>query len=320
MAGFAPLIEQKTYIAEVWSSVPDSLRDNQLTAFAAHQNSQKAAHSFLEGPVVVDGKLYVVDIAHGRIFAIDLETKEWSTVVQYEGQPNGMAWHPKRKQLLIADRIRGLVGLDPNSGKLDFILESFHGQPFLGPNDLVVAADGSVVFTDQGMTGIHDPSGRVYSYNFETKKTEILLRNCPSPNGLLFDKAEKVLFVCMTRDNAVWHAPVFPDGNLIRCGRFTSYYGLGGPDGMTLDSEGNLFVCVVRTGIIFIHKADGTPLARILMPEGLGSAVTNLTWSSNEDGGDGEGDRLYITESTSGTILTVKWHCKGWLGKIYYDK
>lgn len=268
-------------------------------------------HSFLEGPIFVDGILYTTDIAHGRIFAIDPTTKEWSVVTQYEGQPNGMAWHPRLKRILIADRKKGLMSLDPQTKQLDVILDSFNGQPFLGPNDLVVGGDGCTYFTDQGMTGLHDPTGRVFRYNHESGKVDVLLRNGPSPNGLGFNKDESVLFVLMTRDNAVWQCPVFPDSTLHRAGRFSSYYGLGGPDGMTLDSEGNLFICVVRLGTIFVHKPDGSPLARIVMPEGLGNMCTNITWSANESGGEGEGDTLYITESTSGTILSVKWHCKG---------
>ncbi|KAF2099134.1 senescence marker protein-30 [Rhizodiscina lignyota] len=319
-ATFPPISQPESIVAEKFTEVPHEHRRNKISLFSHSHNKGKIMDSFLEGPIMVNGKLFVTDIAHGRIFAIDLATKEWTCFIEYDGQPNGMAYHPKRKLILIADRKKGVLSLDPETKFLDTILDSFNGQPFLGPNDLVVGGDGAIYFTDQGMTGLHEPVGRVFRHDPETGKTDVLLRNGPSPNGLMFDKEEGVLFVGMTRDNSVWHVPIFPDGTTQRAGRFSSYYGLGGPDGMTLDCDGNLFICVVRIGTIFVHKPDGTPLARIVMPEGVGVMGTNLTWSPNTDGGEGEGDTLYITESASGTVLSVKWHTKGWLGKIYYEK
>ncbi|KAF2102982.1 SMP-30/gluconolaconase/LRE-like region-containing protein [Rhizodiscina lignyota] len=318
MANFPPLQQPQVLVGEVFSRVPEEHRRSQSTyAFVRHGN-KGGVHSFLEGPVIVEGKLYMVDIAHGRIFAVDLSNNSWDVVIDYGGQPNGLAWHPVRKEILIADRKNGIMGLDPKTKELKTVLVTINGEWFKGPNDLVVAGDGSILFTDQGTTGLHDPTGRVYRHWPDTGRTDIIISNGPSPNGLLLNKEENLLFVGMTRDNSVWHVPLNADGNVTRAGRFSSYYGLGGPDGMTLDSEGNLFVCIVRLGHIFVHAPDGSPLARIIMPEGLGKSVTNLTWSVNEEGGEGEGKTLYITESDSGTVVKVDWNVKGWLGKIYY--
>lgn len=327
MAGWfppAPIIQ-----AEPFLSVPSHLRDLRETEHSRNHRSP-AIDCFLEGPVIVPlaepstsviasppaskPTLFVVDIPYGRILAIDLATKEWSCVIQYDGEPNGMAWHPTLKKILIADRKRGIMALDPltTPATLTGFLTRFNGEHFRGLNDLIVAEDGTVYFTDQGMSGLQDPSGRVYRHNSTTGRTDIVLRNCPSPNGLLLDREEKVLFVAMTRDNAIWHAPMYPDGSTQRTGRFSSYYGIGGPDGLTMDVEGNLFVCHVSLGTIFVHKPNGEPLARILVGEaGGGRQTTNLTW-----GGE-KGNELFITESEKGLVVRVKWHCRGWLGKIY---
>lgn len=274
-----------------------------MSADSEHSKNQKRGRpldSFLEGPVVVDGKLYLVDIPYGRIFRLDLASKEWTLLIQYDGEPNGLAWHPARQELIIADFKNGILGLDIKSCKIRTIMSRFNGERLKGPNDLIVAKDGSIFFTDQGMTGLQDPSGRVYRIH-ENGQTNVLLSNCPSPNGLVLDQDQTSLFVAMTRDNAVWHVPLYPDGTAQRTGRFSSYYGIGGPDGLALDADSNLFVAHSSLGTVFVHRPNGEPLARLASCRENG--ITNLTWDSTHS------SILYVVESASGSILT--WHAEG---------
>jgi hypothetical protein len=59
-----------------------------------------------------------------------------------------------------------------------------------------------VYFTDQGQTGLHDPTGRVYRLCTDGR-LDCLLVNGPSPNGLVLTHDESALFVAMTGDNAL---------------------------------------------------------------------------------------------------------------------
>ena len=181
-------------------------------------------------------------------------------------------------------------------------MDRFNGERLKGPNDIIVHQDGSIIFTDQGLSGVQDPTGRVYRLH-ENGRVDVLLRNCPSPNGLVMDASQTSLFIAMTRDNSVWLAPLYPDGSVQRTGRFASYFGVGGPDGMAVDEEGNIFVAHSTLGTIFVHRKDGTPLATISTKH-VGHGTTNLTWGRN-------GSTLFIVESQSGTVLTLDWHCKG---------
>lgn len=56
-------------------------------------------------------------------------------------------------------------------------------------------------FTDQGQTGLHDPTGRVYRLCTDGR-LDCQLANGPSPNGLVLTPDESALFVAMTGDNA----------------------------------------------------------------------------------------------------------------------
>ncbi|KAI9146715.1 Lactonase drp35 [Paramyrothecium foliicola] len=293
-------------MAEPLSTLPTSFRT--LGTSSEHCKNQKrgrALDSFLEGPIVRGNILYLTDIPYGRIFAVNIRTKEWSLIIQYDGEPNGLAWSEKHKRLLIADFKLGILSLDLDvpEKQIEVLMDRFNGERLKGPNDLVVHDDGTIIFTDQGMSGLQDPTGRVYRISPDGR-TDVLLRNCPSPNGLILDASGSTLLVAMTRDNSVWLAPLYPDGSVQRTGRFSSYCGVGGPDGMAMDIEGNVFVAHSTLGTIFVHNKDGTPRAKISV-ESQGKGSTNLTWGGEDL------KTLYIVESESGTVMTLDWHCCG---------
>jgi len=118
-----------------------------------------------------------------------------------------------------------------------------------------------------------------------------------SPNGLVLDPHEAVLFVAMTRDNAVWRMPFMKDGNVSKVGRFCSTFGPSGPDGMTMDKAGRLFVAHASLGHVFVFAPNGELIARI--KSCAGQSCTNVAIGGKDL------DRLYITESVTGTVLVA---------------
>lgn len=309
MAGWPSEIPIRILVANKYTSIPAAFRKLGTSEHSKNQKRGRLLDSFIEGPINVKetNSLYITDIPYGRIFAIDQTTKDWSLVIEYDGEPNGLAWHPQRKEIIIADFKGGILALDPITKAIKPVMTRFNGERFKGPNDVIVDRSGAIIFTDQGMTGLQDPTGRVYRLH-QDGRMDVLLRNCPSPNGLVLNKDETILFIAMTRDNSVWHVPLYPDSSAQRTGRFSSYYGLGGPDGMTTDMEGNIFVAHSTLGIVYVHKSTGEPLAKIISAEGKGT--TNLTWGGQTQ------KVLFITESESGTVLAIDWHCSGLLGGV----
>ena len=73
----------------------------------------------------------------------------------------------------------------------------------------------------------------------------------------MLDPAETVLFVAMTRDNAVWRMPFMKDGSVSKVGRFCSTFGPSGPDGLTMDQAGRLFVAHASLGHVFVFAPNG---------------------------------------------------------------
>lgn len=115
---------------------------------------------FHRGAVVrQSGDLYVVDIPFGRIFRISRDGI-WSLIIEYDGWPIGLKIAPDGR-VLVADYMNGLMELDPQRDTISPLLGHRNCESFRGCNDLDIATNGDIYFTDQGRTGVHDPTGWV---------------------------------------------------------------------------------------------------------------------------------------------------------------
>lgn len=283
---------------EVFARLPDKFRrkdpDN---PWAIVNRRGVPVDSFLEGPSFDrDGQLYVVDIPYGRIFRVS-PGGEFTLVTEYDGEPNGLKI-AKDGRIVITDYRHGLMMLDPQSGKVTPLLQRRWSESFKGVNDLVFARNGDIYFTDQGQTGMHDPTGRVYRLRVDGT-LDLLVNNVPSPNGLVLNGSEHILYVAATRGNCIWRVPLMPDGTASKVGIFVQLSGsLGGPDGLAMDQEDNLAIAHAGLGAVWIFSRMGEPLYRVRSCEGL--TTTNVAY------GGPDNKTLYITESESGTILQAR--------------
>ncbi|KAL4800254.1 hypothetical protein BDV19DRAFT_375914 [Aspergillus venezuelensis] len=321
-----------TVTAQHWTSLPRQFRrPNGTSEHSQNQKRGSPLDSFLEGPCYVAelSTLFLTDIPYGRIFAVDVETKEWTLVIEYDGEPNGLVWDGLRKRLVIADFKQGILafplsvedgqhvgrGFPLPKDKLETLVARYRGERLKGPNDLVIShKTGYIFFTDQGMSDLINPDGRVFRLDPNKQSLDLLMSSAPSPNGLVLTHSETALLVAMTRDNGVWYIPFYPEGTVQRVGRWSSYFGSGGPDGISVDQEGNVFVAHSSLGRVFVHDGLGELVNVVKVPVeggngvdlGLGRATTNLAF-----GGD-DGRTMFVVESGSGSVLTVQWHCAGW--------
>jgi gluconolactonase len=289
--------------AEIYTEMPAKFRRTGVKSEWSSVN--KVGHppvdSFIEGLTLdQQGNLYLVDVPFGRLFKISPD-REWSQLAEWDGEPGGMALHPNGK-FFITDYKQGLLTFDPATIKITPFLGRRDSERFKGLNDLTFAQNGDIYFTDQGQTGLQDPTGRVYRLR-TSGQLDQLLSTGVSPNGLVLHPNESVLFVAMTRDNSVWRIPLFPDGTTGKVGRFVSFYGVSGPDSISIDEEANLFVPHASLGSVFVINPDGEPIARIVAPRG--KTTTNIKF------GGPDRKTVYITQSDTGAILRTSWHVPG---------
>ncbi len=282
--------------ATVLTRLPDLFRrQDRDNAWSLANRGGAVTDSFLEGPVWSDGHLWVTDIPYGRVFRVSLQG-DWELVAEFDGEPNGM----KRMaggDFLITDYRNGLTRLDAKTGTVTPFLERRNSERFRGVNDLPFDSVGNLYFTDQGQTGMHDPTGRVYRLSPDGK-LDVLLDNAPSPNGLVLSPDEKVLYVAMTRGNCVWRVPLQADGSVSKVGQFFTSYGPSGPDGLAMRADGFLLVANPGLGYVWVLNHRAEPVEVIRTP--VGASLTNLCF------GGPDGKTLLMTESTTGTILSAE--------------
>jgi gluconolactonase len=188
-------------------------------------------------------------------------------------------------------------------GSKTVLADTYGGKRLNSPNDVVVASDGGVWFTDPSYGILSDHEGRarpseqdgcfVFRIDPATGDCKSVCETLIMPNGLAFSPDESVLYVA---DSSRSHFPganhhvfafdVLPDGTLRNERRFYEIEH-GVPDGMRVDEFGNLW-CSSGRGIEVIDPA-GTLISHIPVPE----TVANLTF------GGADGNRIFITATTS---------------------
>jgi gluconolactonase len=282
---------------EVFAELPAAYRSpTRPSEWLQGQPQPPCPFSLLEGPSFdPEGNLWVVDVPFGRIFRIS-PAGDWTQVADYDGEPNGLKFH-RDGRIFIADYKHGIMQLDPASGAVTPVLQRVRLERLKACNDLVFGSNGDLYFTDQGLTGYHDPSGRVYRMR-ASGEVDCLLDRVPSPNGLVLSLDEQTLYVAVTRANAIWRVPLMPDGGVAKVGTFIQLSGGGGPDGLALDQSGGLAVAHIGIGAVWIFSPRGEPLYRVNSCRS--PHLTNLAY-----GGADRRD-LYITDGGSGAVLRAR--------------
>jgi gluconolactonase len=290
---FAP---PEVIATEVFAELPEEHRRVRHSRWSDARRGGKPVHSFLEGPSFDrDGNLYFTDIPFGRIFRASPAGRV-ELVAEYDGEPNGLKIRADGR-MFITDYRNGIMELHPASGTVTPVLERHYTERLRGVNDLFFAANGDMYFTDQGRTGHHDPTGRVYRVS-AAGRLECLLWTGINPNGVVTNLDESVLYVGMTNANAVWHLALMPDGGVTAVGTVLQLSGGIGPDGLALTADGGLVVAHPGMGAVWIFSRRGEPLYRV---DSCGSdLVTNIAF------GGADLRTLYVTDSGNGRILRAK--------------
>ena len=298
-----PFQELRKSEARTFASLPGKFRKKQRTAWSDPNRAGMPVDSFLEGPAFDrQGNLWCVDIPFGRIFRID-GAGEWELAAQYDGWPNGLKIH-RDGRIFIADYRRGLLVLDAETAKVEPYLKTAFSESFKGLNDLHFADNGDLYFTDQGQSGIADPSGRVWRLRTEganAGELQRLVANAPSPNGITLNCRNTQVFVAMTRSQQIWRLPLMEGGTPSKTGVAIQLSGgHAGPDGIEMDADDGLVVCHLGVGV-WRFDANGLP-THLVHAAGAHRLMTNIAF---------RGKTLYITDSLNGEILTAEMPVAG---------
>ncbi len=210
--------------------------------------------------------------------------------------PNGMVHGKDGVVLLCQHGNRSIVQIDKNRQVSPF-LDRWEGKRFNSPNDLVFKSDGALYFTDPpyGLVKQDDDPTKEIPFNgvfrYADGKLTPLIRDMTRPNGIAFSPDEKYLYVSNSDDNhKVWmRYDVQSDGSVTNGKVFfdaTAEKDPGEPDGMKVDSKGNLYCA--GPGGLWIFSPEGKHLGTIKP----GETPANCNW------GGPDRKTLYVTAET----------------------
>ncbi|HTM49040.1 MAG TPA: SMP-30/gluconolactonase/LRE family protein [Bryobacteraceae bacterium] len=232
-------------------------------------------HKFTEGPAVDrQGSVYFTDIPNNRIHKISTDGKV--TVFKEDtGGANGLMFGPDGRLYACQNRRKRIVAYTPD-GAESVITEG------VGSNDLAINSRGEIYFTD--------PGGKtVWFIDRNGARRPVVQEGITFPNGVRLSPDYALLSVADYASKWVWSFQVQPDGSLANGQPFhrleTEDDAAVGPDGMTVDSEGQLYVAT-RIGVQVCDQA-GRVVAIIGKPQP--GALSNAVF-----GGPGL-QMLYVT-------------------------
>lgn len=252
---------------------------------------------FTEGPTCdKDGNVFFTDQPNDRIMKWSVDGK-LSTFLQPSGRANGMFFAADGSLIACADEKNELWSIATN-GTHTVLAQKFDGKLLNGPNDVWVHPGGAMYFTDpyyQRPWWEHkqppQPSQQVYRLGADHKTVTKLTDDLTQPNGIIGTPDGKRLFVADIGAKKTYVYNIAADGSLTGKKLFCEM----GSDGMTLDTEGNLYL--TGKGVIVFDK-NGKQLEHIAVPE---------NWTANVSFGGKDHRTLFITASKGLYAIQMKF-------------
>ena len=192
-----------------------------------------------------------------------------SVFAENTNQANGLTRDRQGRLVACEHEARRVTRQEPD-GSITVVANSFQGRRLNRPNDVVVKSDGSIYFTDPN-TGTPGPvewdlnfTG-VYRVSGDLGTIILLARDFEVPNGLAFNPDESVLYVNDSRRGHLRAFDMLPNGLRALAADRVFSHNLGErpgiPDGMKVDTEGNVYVG--GSGRIWIIDLSGKHLGTI---------------------------------------------------------
>jgi gluconolactonase len=229
-----------------------------------------------EGPIALsDGSVIFSETTANRTIKIDASGSV-SVFLENTGGANGMSFDTDGR--LFATHVpygASKVSIIYPKGKETLIVDNYQGKPFGRCNDVTVAKNGAIYFTDSANPAPAPPTPlplppALYYVPAGSHTAVQVLNDVAFPNGVVLSRDEKILYLNNTNGEYLIAFDVKPDGSLSNRRNFAQYQGVtknasgamvSGADGITIDNDGRLYVAT--TIGVQVFATDGKHLGTI---------------------------------------------------------
>jgi gluconolactonase len=258
---------------------------------------------WLEGPAWFGAGRYLVfsDIPNNRMMRFD-ETDSSISVFRNPSMNSNGNTVDQQGRLITCEHLGRRVTRTEHDGSITTLADRFDGKKLNSPNDVVVAKDGTVWFTDPsyGIDSDYEGSmaaseiGRCNLYRIDpiTGTVDAVATDFIQPNGLAFAPDGRTLYVSDTGSTHLADGPHHirsfqVDGARLKGGDVISVCNIGLYDGFRLDNQGNIWTSS-GDGVHCLNQ-KGEFIGKISTPE----TVSNLCF------GGARKNRLFICATTN---------------------
>ena len=261
-----------------------------------------------EGPVYFrdGGYLLWSDIPNNRMMRWLEEDGHVSVYRQGSNYSNGNT-RDREGRLVTCEHDARRVTRTEHDGTITVLMDNFNGKKLNAPNDIVVASDGAIWFTDPGYGIFGNYEGhkaelelpaQVYRLDPKSGKATVVSDSFDKPNGIALSPDEKKLYII---DSGITHGGrsnirVFDvvDGMKLANDKiFAENFAPGFTDGMRLDIDGNVWCSMgwadPKEDGVRCYTPGGDLIGKIHLPE----TCANLCFGGKKR------NRLFMAASTS---------------------
>ena len=259
-----------------------ALKTSSLVQAAATITPVVSNLQFGEGPTAdASGNVYFSDITSNAIY-------KWSTAGVLttfrtnSGGANGLAFDASGNLIACEGTNGRVVSITP-AGVVTVIAAQYNGLRFNEPNDLWIAPNGGIFFTDPVFFGTQVQDAQaVYYINPARSAVTRVISDMVQPNGLVGTADGNTLYVSDYGAGSTYKYTINSDGSLTGKTLFVAV----GSDGMEIDSSGNIYL---TSSDVLVYSSAGTLLQTINVP----NRPTNLCFAGSDR------RTLFITTETA---------------------
>ena len=282
--------------------------------------------AFTEGPTVdAQGNVYFTDTTNSRIFRLSLDGVR-TIFREPSNRANGLIIDAEGRLIACEGSDEQVnqprvTRTDLRTGKIEILADRFEGKRLNQPNDVTLDGQGRIYFTDRprdkpdtDQTGVN----AVYRIDTDGSLHRILAQpDIDKPNGIVISPDDATLYLIESHPDAgrarmIRAYNLQPDGTVTKMRVFHNFYPGRSGDGMTIDTQGNLYVAAglhnhrgtsetldTRCGI-HVFSPDGQLKEFIPIPE---DTITNCAF------GGPDWKTLYVTAGK--TLFQIRFDIQG---------
>ena len=274
--------------------------NSELVAKDAQLEKVSSQYAFTEGPATDrQGNVYFTDQPNDKIYVWDWKTNEVGLFSDKTGRANGTYFNSKDELITCSDNSGEMWQFNKKGEKIATLITDYEGKRLNGPNDLWIDKNDGIYFTDplyvrDYWTDFKQEIAQKNLYFRDLNGKISVLDTFTQPNGIVGSNELKKLYVSDIDAGKTYVYDIVGEGKLTNKKLFCEM----GSDGMTLDSDGNLYL----TGKgVFVLNPQGKQILHI--------PIDNEDWTSNVTFAGKNNNILFITATKS--VYTMKMNVKG---------